>query len=134
MITMKQTNLLKSILFSAAAGIGVAVSALGQTSPNTVFTQGTPASYGLLGQTYSSLDFAYINHKDGPPRLLHSYGAIYNAAITPGFDTGLKYHYISGSEFGQGYRNHEAHRGGHGLPPVVLGPPLPRGQCRLGLE
>lgn len=106
---MKQTNPLKRLLLTTVAIVGLSASLAAQTSPPTpTFRATAPDSYGLLGQNYGSLDFAYINHKSGPPDLLHSYGMVYNTAIAPGFDTSLKYHYFTGSEFGGRYRNHEA--------------------------
>jgi hypothetical protein len=92
----------KRILVSLAAALGLALSASGQEAPTT------STNYGLLGQEYTGLNFGYVHHVSGPPRVLHHYGFISNRPTSPNWDVAFKYDYITGSAWGVRTRSHEA--------------------------
>jgi hypothetical protein len=123
---MKLNINLKQCLLPAALALLLAVPSQAQTPAtqdragffHPVFgSPGAPIG-GLVGQTYSSLDFAFLRYRGGLPRILHQYGATFNSAYAPGLDTGVQYHYTSGKDTGLKYL-HE------GLATVTGYTPLP---------
>lgn len=92
-------NLPKTLL--AVALLGFAFAAHAQTpvstTPTTPSTAGDSA-YGLLGEHYTGLRFAYTDIDEGPFTVGHTYGLVANRPTAPNLDAMFKYDYsrISG--------------------------------------
>ena len=133
---MKRKTYLKRIFFLTAVALGsalpmVAPAARAESPPPTDVTFGTApeALPGLLGHTYTSLEYAYVRNKEGAADVLHSYGVLYNSAVSPGLDTGLKYHFITGDDAGIRYRHHEVMASATGYMPLSWAKPFVAGDA-----
>jgi hypothetical protein len=93
---MKQKIILKSLLLSAVAALGLATSAFAggdePNSPAPAAPAAAPAydSLGLLGQTYAGLSYSYL-HLGASPVNANRYGFEYNQPLNPGFDVVFNY-------------------------------------------
>ena len=106
---MKKIKIEQTIL-GAALALGLAISASAQTTTaapgsSTVAVPG----YGLLGSSYSEVDFGYLKEARNP-EILHDYDFLYNQSVlkegTWGTDWNLTYDYLTGSAAGfHDYRN-----------------------------
>jgi hypothetical protein len=85
--TMKQTNIIKSLLVAASL-LGLAAAARAQTTAAAPVP--ASGSLGLLGQTYAGLSYSYINLENSSTNA-EGYGFQYNQALHAGLDGVLTY-------------------------------------------
>ncbi len=69
----------------------------------------TDAGAGLLGQTYSGIEFGYTHHVEAAPRALHRYGFVSSRPLVEkeNVDAAFLYNYTRGSAFGLGGQQHD---------------------------
>ena len=93
MITQKIN--VKKLVLAAAASLGLVASAAAQSMPAAASAGG-----GLLGQNYAGVEYAYVRLNDGPPKVAHDYGFLFNQSLTDGLDLGVSYDYLHASALG----------------------------------
>lgn len=97
---MKQNNILKTVILAAAVSLGLAASVRADDTPVPV-----SGNMGLLGQTYASLTYSYLN-LDSSPTNADSYSFDYNQSLNTGLDGVLSYNFtqtglVAGSRLNQ---------------------------------
>ncbi|MSU47325.1 MAG: hypothetical protein EXS42_09460 [Lacunisphaera sp.] len=97
---MKKNSILKTLILAAVVPLGLATSARAADTPVPV-----SGNMGLLGQTYASLTYSYLN-LDRSPTHADSYGFDYNQSLNTGLDGILSYNItqaglVAGARFNQ---------------------------------
>jgi hypothetical protein len=101
MITQKIN--LKTLVLTAAASLGLVVSAAAQNLPAAASAGG-----GLLGQNYVGTEFTYVHYDQGRPKLARDYGLAFNQALTTGLDLGVSDDYLRATQAGVSFRDNTA--------------------------
>lgn len=100
---MHPKNKLKYSLLAAAAALGLAVAvAASAQSANVAVPTPAPAeaNAGLLGATYTGVEWNYISLTDGPPDSARGFTVNYNQPLSTGFDFNANYSWARASAFG----------------------------------
>lgn len=89
---MKQHTKIRFLILTAAASLGLALSAAAQSSDFAVPSPTpTELNSGLLGTGYTSVTFHYTDLDGGPPSALRGAGVEFNQAVRDGLDFKLGY-------------------------------------------
>src|SRR5438128_1386588 len=98
-----------SLKIAAAA----AVFLLGMNRPmgaQTMATMPSDTAPGLIGDTYTGVEFGYTHRTDGPPDVMHRFGAIVSRPINDELnhtDAAMRYNYTRSSANGLLRQTHE---------------------------
>jgi hypothetical protein len=93
--------------------------------------QSNADSPGLLGKTYSGLEFGYTHHVEGAPDVLHRYGFVSSrplAEAKENVDAAFRYNYTRGSAFGLHADQHDIAMGFTGYLPTPDAKPFIEGE------
>lgn len=96
---MKNIHPFKTFVLAAAASLGLASSAFAQTSAPVAEPATITHSSGLLGQTYASLGYGYVNF-DNSSATARTYSLSLNQYVRDGVDTVFEYNYTRSSPVG----------------------------------
>jgi hypothetical protein len=103
---MKIKPSVKLAISGALLALGVSASALAQSAAPVMNTD----SGGLLGQTYTGVEFGYTHHVEGLPSVLHRYGFVSSRPLTEAkenVDAAFRYNYTRGSALGATATQHD---------------------------
>jgi len=87
---MKKKIILKSFLLSAVAMLGLATSAFAGGDGSAAMTPAPAPETGLLGQSYASLTYSYLNLANSPVNA-DNYNFSFNQPLNAGFDAVFGY-------------------------------------------
>ena len=107
---MKRNILLKHLLISAAAALGLAAIARADTPLSTPAPEAS-ARQGLLGERYATLSYSY-DHLANSPVNADSYQFAFNEPLNPGFDAVFAYDWAQTHLFAGGRVNVQSLTGG----------------------
>jgi hypothetical protein len=124
-------------LVHLAAVLGVTLTAAAQGSaPSGSGMMASPASgsaYGLLGQNYMGVSFAYTDLDKGPPSIARTWGFIANRpSEVANLDASFKYSYTGMNAFGLEARTNEFSIGATAYLPLAVARPFVEGNVGWG--
>lgn len=109
---MNQTNRLKTFIFAAAVSIGAATTALAQDANVAVPNPAdTIRGGGLLGSTYSQVEYNYIDLRGSGPSHADGVGLTVNQPFWPNIDLHGSYDYAQATFAGTKFRVHDVEFG-----------------------
>jgi opacity protein-like surface antigen len=88
---MKQKTKLKFLILTAAASLGLALSAAAQSATASVPESAPMPYWGLLGTSYTGVAFNYTQLDAGAPSAMRGADLTFNQPLSAGFDLNLGY-------------------------------------------